>query len=138
MLSLLAYQAASRLHPRIAPGRILHHRALVLLASGLPERAEPWFEAAAACYRRELAIEPLARLRVHQLMARAQTERCEAGEASAMIEIVRRLNRLDQLERLESPFELSDARVVLADWIERSDPHPAPPLRFPSPTPQAA
>ncbi len=138
MLPLRVYQAASRLHPRVNLGRLLHRRALALLAVGAPLNAEPWFEAAAGCYRRELAIEPLARLRVHQLMARSRTERGEAGEACAMIEIVRRLSRLDQLERLESPFELCDARVVLADWIERCDSHPAPPLRFQSPNPQAA
>jgi hypothetical protein len=38
-----------------------------------------------------------------------------------MIEIVRRLNRLDRLERLSAPFELVDARTVLAQWIERTD-----------------
>ncbi len=138
MLPLRVYQAASRLHPRVKLGRLLHRRALALLAVGGPLSAEPWFEAAAGCYRRELAIEPLARLRVHQLMAHARTGRSEASEASAMIEIVRRLSRLDQLERLEAPFELCDARVVLAGWIERCDPHPAPPLRLQSPSPQAA
>ena len=44
-----------------------------------------------------------------------------------MIEIVRRLNRLDQLERLEAPFELADARSVLAEWIEHADAVPAVP-----------
>jgi hypothetical protein len=55
-----------------------------------------------------------------------------------MIEIVRRLNRLDHLERLEPPFELTDARRVLAEWIERAE-HPANDApREPAATAQAA
>jgi hypothetical protein len=35
-----------------------------------------------------------------------------------MVEIVRRLNRLDRLETLDFPHELADARTVLAGWVE--------------------
>ena len=111
-----------RLLPDLASGRALHRRALAAYAAGTGDDAEQWFEAAARRYRRELAVEPLARLRVHQLMARARTSGGPAGEAAAMVEIVHRLNRLDRLETLEPPFELADARSVLAQWLERAEP----------------
>ena len=136
MLPLLVHQVAFRLMPQLVSGESLHRHALELLAAGEHEDADRWFEAAAGIYRRELAIEPLARLRVHQLMGRmgcdhrAGTLDEATGESPDMLEIVRRLNRLDQLERLEAPFELRDARLVLAEWIERAERHgerqPAP------------
>ena len=118
MLAPLVYQAASRLHLHLCPGQWYHRQGLAAFAAGEAADAERWFERAALRYREELAVEPLARVRVHQLMARARASRSEANESAAMIEIVRRLNRLDRLERLEAPYELADARVVLADWIE--------------------
>jgi hypothetical protein len=124
MLALLVYQAAFRLHPRLVSGARLHRHALAASASGDAEAAERWFEAAAEIYRHELAIEPLARLRVHQLMARVRSRPGSGAATSEVLEIVRRLNRLDHLERLEPPFELCDARSVLAEWIERADRRP--------------
>jgi len=121
MLPLFAYQVAFRLDPRLVPGALLHRRALDVSLSGRHAEAERWFEAAAACYREELAIEALARLRVHQLMTRMRARPAADAAASDMLEIVRRLNRLDHLERLEPPFDLSDARSVLAEWIERAE-----------------
>ncbi len=118
MLAPLVYQAALRLHSRLGPGAWFHQRGLAVFAAGDPAQAVHWFELAALRYRDELAVEPLARVRVHQLMARGRAVASAAAESVAMIEIVRRLNRLDQLERLESPYELADARVALADWIE--------------------
>ena len=118
MLAPLVYQAASRLFPRLCQGSRFHQQGLATFAAGDPDSAERWFELAALRYREELAVEPLARVRVHQLMARASAMDSGSAEASAMIEIVRRLNRLDRLERLAAPYELADARVVLADWIE--------------------
>jgi hypothetical protein len=118
MLAHLVYQAASLLPARYCPARWLHRRGLDAYAAGEPAAAERWFEAAALRYREELEVEPLARVRVHQLMARARAAASAGAESAAMMEIVRRLNRLDRLERLEAPHELADARVVLADWIE--------------------
>lgn len=118
MLAPLVYQAASRLHPRLCPGSWFHQRGLAAFSAGDPAAAERWFELAALRYRAELAVEPLARVRVHQLMARGRAAASAHAESVAMIEIVRQLNRLDRLERLEAPHELADARVVLADWIE--------------------
>ena len=119
MLPPLALRVASRLLPDLASGHALHRHALAAHAAGADANAERWFEAAAAVYRSELAVEPLARLRVHQLMVRAGSS--SAGEGTTMIEIVRRLNRLDQLETLHAPFALADARTVLAQWIEHAD-----------------
>ncbi len=121
MLPPLMLRVAARLLPDLASGRALHRRALAAHAAGADADAERWFEAAAEHYRRELAVEPLARLRVHQLMARADAGNSGTGEGTAMIEIVRRLNRLDRLEKLYAPFELADARTVLAQWIEAAD-----------------
>jgi hypothetical protein len=121
MLPLPALRVVLRFLPRLASGRTLHRRALAAHAAGRLAEAECWFESAAERYREELAVEPLARLRVHQLMARAGAGDGSGVEGAAMIEIVRRLNRLDRLENLCAPYELVDARTVLAQWIERTD-----------------
>ena len=118
MLPLRVLRVVSRLLPALASGRALHRRALAAHAAGDAAGAERWFETAAALYREDLAVEPLARLRVHQLMARAHAR---GAEGATMIEIVRRLNRLDRLETLTAPFELADARTVLAHWIEHAE-----------------
>ena len=104
------------LAPGLLPGEMLHRRALAATAAARYVDAERLFEAAAAAYRCELRMEPLARLRVHQLMARARSgDRTQ--EAERLLEIVRGLNKLDQLESFAPPFELHDAREVLADWL---------------------
>ena len=130
MLPLPALRVVSRFLPHLASGRVLHQRALAAHAAGAAAEAERWFEAAVTFYREELAIEALARLRVHQLMARASAGSAGPVEGTAMIEIVRRLNRLDQLETLEPPFELVDARTVLARWIEHAEVVAAPVTRL--------
>ena len=132
MLMPLVYQAASRLHPQLGHGHWFHLRGLQAFSDGETESADRWFELAALRYREELAVEALARVREHQLMARARTAASGAAESAAMIEIVRRLNRLDLLERLRSPYELADARVVLADWIELGAPRSHAPESFPA------
>jgi len=133
MLAPLAYQAALRLHPHLGPGQWFHRRGLEAFSAGDAVAAGRWFELAALRYRDELAVEKLARVRVHQLMARARVGSSVAAESAAMIEIVRRLNRLDLLERLESPYELADARVVLADWIELGAPSAHGSCELPAP-----
>lgn len=121
MLPLPVFRVVCRVLPDHASGRALHRRALAAAAAGAHADAEQWFTAAVALYRRELAVEPLARLRVHQLMVRARAGAAAAGESPAMLEIVRRLNRLDRLESLRAPFALTDARAVLAEWLEPAD-----------------
>jgi hypothetical protein len=111
---------ASRVLPAIASGHACHLRALAAAARGDRAAAERWFALAVERYRRDLSIEPLARLRVHELMVGARPAAGEpATEPSGqMVEIVRRLNRLDRLESLDFPHELADARTVLATWVE--------------------
>ena len=111
---------ASRCLPPFATGAACHRRALAAAARGDRAAAERWFGRAIARYRRELAVEPLARLRVHELMVGARPGGGEPATdaASVMVEIVRRLNRLDRLETLDFPHELADARSVLAGWVE--------------------
>ena len=117
MLDIPLIRVAVRLAPGRLPGGTLHRHALAAVAAGRDVDAEQMFEAAAASYRRELCIEPLARLRVHQLMARARATGDPVREAEMMLEIVRKLNKLDRLESLQAPFELRDAREVLTDWL---------------------
>ena len=109
-----------RYAPGLLPGSRLHVHALAAYAAGRPADAGPIFQAAAAAYRRELRVEPLARLRVHQSMVRARASSTPGEEAERMLEIVRSLNRLDRLESLHAPFELSDAREVLSEWLADS------------------
>jgi hypothetical protein len=119
MLAPLA-DLASRHLPALASGHALHLRALAAAARGDTRGAERWFGFAIARYRRDLAVEPLARLRVHELMLGARPGGGEpATDASGvMVEIVRRVNRLDRVETLDFPHELADARTVLAAWAE--------------------
>ena len=119
MLALFA-DLASRCLPAFASGRACHLRALAAAGRGDRRAAERWFELAIAHYRRDLEVEPLARLRVHELMVGVRPGGGEpAPDASGVMgEIVRRLNRLDRLETLDFPHELADARTVLAGWVE--------------------
>ena len=119
MLAQLA-DLASRCLPRFGSGRACHLRALAAAARGDRAAAERWFGLAIERYRRDLEVEPLARLRVHELMVGARPGGGEPAPdaAGVMVEIVRRLNRLDRLERLDFPHELADARTVLAGWAE--------------------
>jgi len=119
MLASLA-DLASRWLPALASGEACHRRALTAAARGDRAAAQRWFALAVARYRRDLAVEPLARLRVHELMVGARPAGGEPATdaAGVMVEIVRRLNRLDRLETLDFPHGLADARSVLAGWVE--------------------
>ena len=117
MLDQLAPRMLARIAPRFAPGTALHRLGLAAAEAGQAQQADAWFEAAAEAYRRTLEVGPLARLRVHQMMVRARARGDAAAEAEAMLEIVRALNRLDQLEAMRSPYPLRDAREVLSAWL---------------------
>lgn len=109
-LNLLAFAAFSR-------GARLHQAALQAMHERRWDDAETLFEMAAARYRREIEVQALARLRVHQMMARVfaagdfvDTERC--------LEVERRLCQLERIESLSPPFELVDAHSMLARWLD--------------------
>ena len=103
---------------RLVPGATFHHRALEAAACGRYTQAGWLIESALVVYRHEMAIEPIARLRVHELMIRARQTGATSSESPELLEIVQRLNRLDRLERISAPFDLCDAREVLTEWIE--------------------
>ncbi len=104
----------------LVPGQLLHHGALTAAASGRYAAAERGFEAAVRAYRRSLDVEALARLRVHQRMARARAAHDPVREAEMMLEIVRGVNRLDRLESFRAPHEKKNARTVLSEWLSES------------------
>jgi hypothetical protein len=105
--------------PWLLSGEHLHLAGLHALSAGEHETAFRLFEGAARRYRGELRTEPLARVRVHQLMASA----CAAGgRMSPMsLEVDRALTRLERIESPEPPFELVPAHVLLASWLEGAE-----------------
>ena len=103
--------------PLVVSGARLHRAALDALHRGDPGAAEALFERAALRYRRELAVEPLARVRVQQLIARARARPNADRGAGLALEIERRLCRLDRIEALDPPFSLIEARSLLASWM---------------------
>ncbi len=100
--------------PGSVRGRALHRAGLAALAGGDATLALRAFAAAGLAYRREVEVERLARLRVHELIARFRLE--AAGRDELELEVERRLCRLGAIEGLEPPFELVDARRLLAAW----------------------
>ncbi|HET7226937.1 MAG TPA: hypothetical protein VFK69_14610 [Candidatus Eisenbacteria bacterium] len=106
----------------LAPGGWTLHRAgLEAIADGAYGEAERLLERAAQRYRRELAVEPLARCRVHQRMAHAfaagAAGPAPSPEALALaLDVDRALARLDTIESPAAPFARVPARALLARW----------------------
>jgi hypothetical protein len=100
--------------PSAFSGSALHRGALLAMSRGDLSTADRLFETAAAHYRREVMVEALARLRVHQLIARVRAGATPDEERT--LEIERRLCLLDQIESLEFPFARVDARTLLGRW----------------------
>lgn len=113
-------RVVSRTAPVLLPARVLHRGALSAAAAGRHAEAERLFEAAVGRFRRGLDVEGLARLRVHQRMARARAANDPVREAEMMLEIVRGVNRLDRLESFHAPHEMKNARTVLSEWLAAS------------------
>jgi len=97
-------------------GETLHLAGLHAFSARDYETAVLLFEGAALRYREAVRTEALARVRVHQLMARA----CAAGGwiSPLSLEVDRALTRLDQIESPVPPFALVPAHVLLASWLE--------------------
>ena len=92
-----------------------HHRmALEAMHARCFGAADRLFERAARRYREEISVEPLARLRAHQAMARLRA--CARPEPERLLEVERQLYRLRTIESLEPPFALIDAGRLLASW----------------------
>jgi hypothetical protein len=105
--------------PWLFAGEDLHHAGLHALAAADYGPAAELFECAAERYRHDLRTEALARVRVHQLMARA----CAAGGRMSplSLEADRALARLDRIESPVFPFPLMPAHVLLASWLEDAE-----------------
>jgi hypothetical protein len=114
--------------PRAFRGAVLHRWGLMAAHRGAHAQADRLFERAAERYRAELAVEPLARLRVHQRIVAALALDGSERDGERCLEIERMLTRLDRIERLEPPFDLVEAHTLLATWRQlgsRPDARPA-------------
>ena len=111
-LSLLWKLAA--LLPAPFDGAWFHRVGLAALYDGCPREADALFERGAARYRAEIAVEPLARLRAHQGIARARAR--GHLDPRELLDVERLLYRLRTIESLEPPFALTDAGRLLASW----------------------
>ena len=108
---------AATLAPRLLPGHLIHQAGLWAARAGDFPRAERLFEAAARRYRAELDLVPLARLRVHQLMARVHAATHDGPDSERCLEVERRLQCLQRIESLAPPFPLVEASSLLATWL---------------------
>ncbi len=102
--------------PWLFPGSALHRAGLEASAGGAYSAADALFERAARHYRVSLEVEALARLRVHQLIARARAQGDPGRDTALRLEVEQRLARLERIESLESPFDLVLASRLLASW----------------------
>jgi hypothetical protein len=109
----LLWKMAARL-PALLDGRALHRMGLAALHGGCCREADALFERAAGRYRADLAVEPLARLRAHQGIARFRAGR--RADPGGALEIERQLYRLRTIESLEPPHALIDSSRLLASW----------------------
>ncbi len=116
MNSQLALLHLARLLPVPFGGPTLHRAGLRALADGSPAMADQLFERAALAYRSDLELERLARVRVHQRIARLQSADGLPPDADTLVEVQHMLGRVGRIESLEPPFELVDARELLARW----------------------
>jgi hypothetical protein len=102
-------------------GAELHRAGLQAAAAGDPDLADRLFECAAARYREDLAVPALARLRVHQMMVRAEGAFARDMDTAFEFgpEIERRLLALERIEDLAPPFAEIPAEDLLARWSAR-------------------
>lgn len=117
MLDLRPLWTIAAAFPRAFRGASLHRAALGALHRGEWRLALRLFDAGGRAYRRELAVEPLARLRVHELIARVRSRPHPEREIDLCLEVERRLGLLGEIEALEPPFERVPARALLATWL---------------------
>jgi tetratricopeptide (TPR) repeat protein len=107
-----------RLMDNAVNGDSLYLKGLKDAHLGELERAIHLFEEAAKRYRKDEAVEKLARLRAHQLMVKYKTEVSAAEKQRIIEEVVLRLSKLAEIESPLPPFTPADARQVLRNWME--------------------
>mgnify|MGYP003694090649 CR=1 FL=1 len=112
---LLLYSFAAPLRRTVAAAR-LHRAALLAIGRGRYAAARELFDAAVPGYRRELRVESLARLRIHEMMGRVLERTEPERDGERCNEIVRRLAALDQIESPAPPHAKLPVDRVLAEW----------------------
>jgi hypothetical protein len=104
--------------PGAFSGSTLHRFGLESQHHGDGAMADLLFEAAAARYRVELAVESLARLRVHQRIGRVRMLPASERRSRLALEVEQSLSLLDTIEALSPPFERVPAHALLATWLD--------------------
>jgi len=107
-----------RLMDNAVNGDALFQKGLKDSHEGQHERAMKLFDEAAMRYRKEEAVEKLARLRAHQLMVKYKTEASATEKQRIIEEVVLRLSKLAEIESPLPPFAPADSREVLRNWME--------------------
>jgi len=102
--------------PVAVPGSVFHRAALSAAHRRAYALADALFERAADRYRLDLEVEPLARLRVHQAIARLRASGNPSRHPADCLDIEQRIARLNTIETLEPPFERVPANRLLATW----------------------
>lgn len=127
MLLPLRFWAIALVTPQWFRGADLHRAGLGAAAAGDPDLADRLFECAALRYREDLAVPSLARLRVHQMMVKAEESFARDPDAAFEFgpEIERRLKALERIEDLAPPFAEIPAGDLLARWSTRFRTEPA-------------
>lgn len=123
MLALHRLRLIATHLPRGISGAAYHRWGLEAMHRRRFEDADRLFERGARAYREALEVEPLARLRVHQLMGRLLAGR--EGEGESCLQVERMLSNLDRIESPEPDFELMDAKGLLGSWLSRTAPKEA-------------
>lgn len=121
MRAPLRFWAMALGFPRLLRSGALHRAGLEAASARDYELADRLFEAAALRYREELRVPALARLRVHQLMVRAEAGSAFHHDAAleSSGEIERRLLALERIEDLSPPFEEVSAAELFLRWSAR-------------------
>lgn len=91
----------------------LHRAGLWALEARAFETSDVLLEEAALRYRKDLRVEALARVRVHQRMAQAGATRDVDERARLEAEIAHGLHMLDWIESPAAPHAPVDARMLL-------------------------
>ena len=128
MPSLSLLWKLTALTPAPFDGAWFHRMGLAALHAGCPSEADRLFERGARRYREEIRIEPLARLRAHQEIARVQSS--SHVDPRRVLEVERLLYRLRTIESLEPPHAMIDAGRLLASWNDDSRGASRPPLEL--------
>jgi hypothetical protein len=124
--------------PRLFGGAQLHTAGLEAFHRGDWTAALDLFAAAARRYRQEIRIQPLAGLRVHELMCRVRMLKNPERHSDVLVDIERLLSRLEWIQSIEPPFERVDAHQLLGRWLGDSPRHAAPEDLEPTITSRAA